>query len=205
VIFLIFLRLTGDLTTVLYIPYFNFSISIPALLYYPFAVFVIVGTVNAVNITDGADGLAAGVTLPIAVCLVFAACMSGVTALAIFAAALAGGLIAFLFFNFHPAKVFMGDTGSLFLGGAVCALAFAIDMPLLLITLGFVYFVEIMSDIIQISYFKITKGKRVFKMAPIHHHFELCGWSEYKLFTIFTTVSTLFAGISLLAVYLRYN
>ena len=194
--FVLLMRLTGNLTPNLYIPFFDVSIPIPEPIYFIFAAFVAVGTVNSVNITDGVDGLATGVTLPVAIWFAVIAFLMSFAAVGIFAAALVGGLVAFLFFNFHPAKVFMGDTGSLFLGGAVCAMAFAIDMPLILIPLGVIYFVETLSDIIQVSYFKLTKGKRVFKMAPIHHHFEMCGWSEYKLFAVFTTVSAVFAVIS---------
>jgi len=203
--FVVLMHNFGNLTTDLYIPFLNAAIAIPTPLYYVFAAFVIVGTVNSVNITDGVDGLATGVTIPVAICITALAIFWEHITVGIFAAALTGGLVAFLFFNFHPAKVFMGDTGSLFLGGAVCALAFAMDMPLILVLLGFVYFVETLSDIIQIGYFKITGGKRIFKMAPIHHHFEMCGWSEYKLFTVFTTVSAVFAVIAFFSVYLRYN
>ena len=116
-----------------------------------------------------------------------------------------GALMGFLVYNFHPAKVFMGDTGSLYLGGIVCAMAFAMDMPLVLVTLGFVYIIETLSDIIQVLYFKISHGKRIFKMAPIHHHFEMCGWSEEKVFAVFSLVSAVFAVISYLAVYGRYG
>jgi len=203
--FVVLMHLLGNLTTSLYVPFINATLVIPTPIYYVFAAFVIVGTVNSVNITDGADGLATGVTIPIVACILALAFYWGHTTVGVFAAALLGGLIAFLAFNFYPAKVFMGDTGSLFLGGAVCALAFAMDMPLILITLGFVYFVETLSDIIQVTYFKLTKGKRVFKMAPIHHHFEMSGWSEYRLFAVFTTVSSIFAVISFLGVYQRYN
>ncbi|MCL2366584.1 MAG: phospho-N-acetylmuramoyl-pentapeptide-transferase [Oscillospiraceae bacterium] len=202
--FVIFMRVTGNLNPSLYVPFVNITWHIPEPIYYLFAIFVIVGTVNSVNITDGVDGLATGVTIPVAIWFVIIALSWSVASVGIFAAALVGGLIAFLFFNFHPAKVFMGDTGSLFLGGAVCAMAFALDMPLILIPLGIVYFVETLSDLIQITYFKLTKGKRVFKMAPIHHHFEMLGWSEYKLFTVFTTVSAIFALISYLGVMHRY-
>jgi phospho-N-acetylmuramoyl-pentapeptide-transferase len=205
VAFVLLLRLTGNLDTSLYIPFFNVAISVPAPIYYAFAAFVAVGTVNSVNITDGIDGLVTGVSVPVAVCFALVAVLWSYAAVGVFAASLAGGLVAFLLFNFHPAKVFMGDTGSLFLGGAICALAFAMDMPLILIPLGIVYFVETLSDIIQISYFKMTKGKRVFKMAPIHHHFEMCGWSEYKLFTVFTTVSVVFAALSYYGVYFRHS
>jgi len=201
--FVLLMELTGNLTPNLYIPFFNVSITIPGPVYYVFTAFVAVATVNAVNITDGVDGLATGVSIPVAIFFAVVAGFWGYREYGIFAAALAGGLVAFLFFNFHPAKVFMGDTGSLFLGGAVCALAFAMDMPLILIFLGIVYLVETFSDIIQITYYKMTHGKRVFKMAPLHHHLELCGWSEYKVFIVFTAVSTAFAIISYLGVYLR--
>ena len=116
--------------------------------------------------------------------------------LAILPAALCGGLVAYLFFNWHPAKVFMGDTGSLFLGGAVCALSFALNMPLILILVGFVYIVETLSVIMQVTYFKLTHGKRIFKMSPIHHHFEMCGWKEVKIVLIFTAVSALMCIIA---------
>jgi len=195
------MHLIGNLTTYMYVPFIDVTVSIPATLYYIFAAFVIVGTVNSVNITDGVDGLVTGVTIPVAACILAIAYHLSHTTVGLFAAALLGGLVAFLIFNFHPAKIFMGDTGSLFLGGAICALVFAMDMPLLLIVLGFVYIIEALSDIIQVVYFKLTKGKRVFKMAPIHHHFELCGWSEYKLFVVFTLASTIFAVISYLGVY----
>ena len=201
--FLIVMRLSGNITTNLYIPFFNVTAAIPAPVYYTVAAFVIVGTVNAVNITDGLDGLATGVSIPVAVCYTFIAFMWGLSALGIFAAALAGALVAFLFFNFHPAKVIMGDTGSLFLGGAICATAFALDVPLLLLPLGIVYFIETLSVILQVSYFKLTHGKRIFKMSPIHHHFELCGWNEYKVFTVFTAVSAVFAVLSYFGVYKR--
>ena len=113
--------------------------------------------------------------------------------------------IGFLVYNFHPAKVFMGDTGSLFLGGAVAGLAFAYDMPLVLLLVGIVYICETLSDIIQVAYFKATHGKRIFKMAPLHHHFELCGWSEVKLVTIFTLVSAVFCMLALWGVIGRYH
>lgn len=203
--FVLLLRLTGYLTPNLYIPFFNISWPLPEIGYHIFAVFVIVSTVNAVNITDGVDGLVTGVSIPVALCYTAIAFVWGYTALGIFAAALAGGLVAFLVFNFHPAKIFMGDTGSLFLGGAVCALAFSMDMPLILLPLGIVYIVEVLSDVIQIVYFKITHGKRIFKMAPLHHHFEMTGWSEKKLFFVFTAVSAVFSLISFLAVYMRYD
>ena len=204
VLFVLAMRLTGIAGSELYIPFFQVTVSIPVPVYYVFAVFVIVGCVNAVNLTDGIDGLATGVSLPVTVFYTVMAAIWGYEAQGIFAAALTGGLAAFLCFNFHPARVFMGDTGSLFLGGAVCAMAFAFNMPLILIPLGIVYICEALSDIIQVGYFKLTHGKRVFKMAPIHHHFEMCGWSEYKVFAVFTAVSLVFAVISWLGVRTRF-
>ena len=205
--FVIVMQFADNLTSSvdIYVPFFNISFVMPAVLYYIFAAFVIVGTVNSVNITDGIDGLSSGVTIPVAAAFSLIALLWGDTASGIIAAAIVGGLVGFLIFNFYPAKVFMGDTGSLFLGGAVCALAFAMDMPLILITLGIVYFLETLSVIIQVVYFKLTKGKRVFKMAPVHHHFEMCGWSEYKVFVVFTSVSAVFAVLSYFGVFHRYG
>ena len=196
VAFLALMRLEGMLTTDLYVPFLQISLHISWPVYMVFAAFVIVGTVNAVNITDGLDGLATSVTIPVALFFVSVATWWGYTQLGIFAGALLGGLLGFLIFNAYPAKVFMGDTGSLFLGGAVAGLAFAFDMPLVLILVGIVYIVETLSDIIQVAYFKLTHGKRIFKMAPIHHHFELCGWSEIKIVVVFTVVSTVFCALA---------
>jgi phospho-N-acetylmuramoyl-pentapeptide-transferase len=125
-----------------------------------------------------------------------AAILKGRTDLALLPACLVGGLIAYLFFNWHPAKVFMGDTGSLFLGGVVCGLAFALDMPLVLIMVGFVYIMETLSVILQVGYFKLTHGKRLFKMAPIHHHFEMCGWKEERIVLTFAGVSAVMCIIA---------
>lgn len=203
--FLLVLRLEGYITPNLYIPFFNVSVKLPEVVYFILAAFIVVGTVNAVNITDGVDGLLTGVTLPVAIFFAFAAWKWGMRVQGVFAAALAGSLGAFLIFNFNPAKVFMGDTGSLFIGGAVCALAFSLDMPLVLVPLGMVYIIETLSDIIQVVYFKATHGKRIFKMAPIHHHFEKCGWSEKKLFVVFTCASIVFALVAWLGVMFRYS
>ena len=189
IVFTVLLRDTGYLTPDLYIPFFNVSFQLPWAVYMVFAAFVIVATVNAVNLTDGVDGLATGVTLPVALFFLAVSLMWKITDLSIFAAALVGGLCAFLIYNFHPAKVFMGDTGSLFLGGTVCGLAFALDIPLIIVLVGIIYLLETLSDIIQVTYFKLTHGKRIFRMAPLHHHFEMGGWSEEKLFTVFTLVT----------------
>lgn len=200
ILFLMLMRYEGQLSSEVYIPFLDVSFSLNWPLYMVFAAFVIVGTVNAVNITDGLDGLSTSVSIPVALFFVSAATWWGYTQLGIFAGALLGGLLAFLLYNAHPAKVFMGDTGSLFLGGAVAGLAFAFDMPLILLLVGIIYIIETLSDIIQIIFFKLTHGKRIFKMAPIHHHFEMCGWSEIKIVTVFTAVSTLFCALALLGV-----
>ncbi len=200
ILFLMLMRYEGRLSPDLYVPFLNVSIHLSWPLYMAFAAFVVVGTVNAVNLTDGLDGLATSVTIPVALFFVSAATWWGYTQMGVFAAALLGGLLAFLLFNAHPAKVFMGDTGSLFLGGAVAGMAFAFDLPLVLIFVGIIYIVETLSDIIQVTYFKLTHGKRIFKMAPIHHHFEMCGWSEIKIVTVFTAVSILFCALALFGV-----
>ena len=204
--FLCLMRYIGVLTPNLYIPFFQTHIVLPWVVYLIFAAFVIVGTVNAVNITDVVDGLASTVTLPVGIFFaVIALGWSNCHGAGIFAAALVGGLLGFLLYNHYPAKVFMGDTGSLFLGGAVAAMAFACDMPLVLILVGFVYLCETLSDIIQVGYFKLTHGKRVFKMAPLHHHFEMCGWSEKKVVAVFGLVSLLLCALAYLGVCQRYR
>ncbi len=195
-LFLYALLKTGVMTSDLYIPFVNCTIHINPIVYIFFAMFVMVGCVNAVNLTDGVDGLCGSVTIPVMVFFTAAAVAMNRLDLAILPAALVGGLLAYLIYNWHPAKVFMGDTGSLFLGGVVCAMAFALDMPLVLILVGFVYIVETLSDIIQIIYFKLTHGKRIFKMAPIHHHFEMCGWKEVKIVLVFSFVSALMCVIA---------
>ena len=189
--FVVLLRYLGVLSPNLYIPFVGVELILPWWVYMAFAAFVMVATVNAVNITDGVDGLAAGVTIPVALFYVAVAAWNGCTELGVFGAALAGGLAAFLIYNFHPAKVFMGDTGSLFLGGAVCGMAFALDIPLIIPVIGIIYVAEVLSDIIQVAYFKLTHGKRIFRMAPLHHHLEMGGWSEVKLFCIFSLITLL--------------
>lgn len=166
--------------------------------YYPLMLFIIIGAVNAVNLTDGVDGLAASVTMVAAMGFMLIAAIQSFTQMDLMAAALAGGCLGFLVWNFHPAKVFMGDTGSMFWGGMVVALAFGLRKPVLLLFIGIVYVVETMSDIIQIGSVKLT-GKRVFKMAPIHHHFEMCGWSEVKIVVVFSAVTALGCLIAVLS------
>ena len=188
-IYLYVLYLQGTLTCDIYIPFVNTTFYLHPIVYIFFAMFVMVGCVNAVNLTDGVDGLCASVTVPVMVFFTAASIAMGKWDVALLPACLIGGLVAYLFYNWHPAKVFMGDTGSLFLGGIVCALAFALDMPLILVLVGIVYIVETLSVILQVGYFKLTHGKRLFKMSPIHHHFEMCGWKEVKIVLIFSAVS----------------
>ena len=197
------LRREGYLEAHLYIPFWNVTVDLPDWLYFVLAAFIVVGTVNAVNLTDGLDGLAASVTIPVMICYTAVAFFWGrqFESLGIFAAGLTGGLFGFLLYNFYPAKCFMGDTGSLFLGGAVCGMAFALDMPLILVPLGIIYIIETLSDIIQVGYFKLTHGKRVFRMAPFHHHLEMGGWTgrkwtEKQIVTLFTSITIVFAVIA---------
>lgn len=186
-------------TTSMLVPFLGFVDIGP--LYWPLSAILIVGIVNAVNFTDGIDGLNASVTFFAAVFFMVIASFLGMLGIGISAAALAGGCLGFLIWNFNPAKVFMGDTGSLFLGGMVCALAFGINIPIFLFLLGIIYICEICSVVLQVVYFKITKGKRLFKMSPIHHHFEMCGWSETKICSNFSLVEVLVGIIALLLVF----
>ena len=204
VVFLCLMRYEGLLTNDLYVPFLQVSFTVNRVVYLIFAAFVIVGAVNAVNLTDGVDGLATSVTFVVMVFFTVTALLWHMSTLALFPAALAGGLAAFFVYNHHPAKVFMGDTGSLFLGGAVAALGFALDMPLILIPVGIIYIAETMSDIIQVAYFKATHGKRFFKMAPLHHHLELSGWSEAKLVAVFSGITLVCCVLAYLGVQGRY-
>lgn len=211
-LFVFLLRRFGYLTPDLYIPFFNVTVYMSEWLFYVFAIFVIVATVNAVNLTDGVDGLATGTSIPVFLFFSAIAFYWGVEylSLGIFASALVGGLLGFLIYNYNPAKVFMGDTGSLFLGGAVAGMAFAFDMPLIILVTGILYVIEALSDVLQVGYFKLTHGKRIFRMAPFHHHLEMGGWTgkkwtEKELFSLFTGVSTIFALLSFIGVYDRFG
>ena len=165
----------------------------------PVLLFIVVGTANGTNFTDGLDGLASSVTVIVATFFTVVAIGTG-SGIEPITCAVVGALLGFLLFNVYPASVFMGDTGSLALGGFVAASAYMLQMPLFIPIVGFIYLAEVLSDIIQVSYFKMTGGKRVFKMAPIHHHFELCGWSETRVVTVFSIVTAIlclvaYAGI----------
>ena len=199
-IFLYILYKEGIMSASLYIPFFHVYWELHPLVYIFFAMFVIVGCVNAVNLTDGIDGLSSSVTLPVMAFFTASAVAMGKMELALLPGALVGGLAAFLCYNWKPAKMFMGDTGSLFLGGAVCGLAFALDMPLVLVMIGIIYIVETLSVILQVGYFKLTHGKRLFKMAPIHHHFEKCGWSEERIVLTFASVTVAMCVLAWFAV-----
>lgn len=188
--------------TVWYLPFIgnvNFKSNLfLSVVFWLVSIFIIYGCVNSVNLTDGVDGLCSSVTTTVAITFIIASFMLKFAGLGILAGALLGGVLGFLCWNWNPAKTFMGDTGSLFLGGMVVALGFAIKCPLLLLPIGIVYVCETMSDIIQIGYFKITHGKRIFKMAPIHHHFEMCGWKEKKICVVFSAVNAVGCAVALL-------
>ena len=195
--YILALDLTGNLESNIIIPFVNKTFTMPLWLYSLFIMFVVCGTVNAVNLTDGLDGLAASITVVVSLFFAVAGHIFSTSA-AYFSLAIAGGCIGFLFFNKHPAKVFMGDTGSLFLGGAISVVAIGIGMPLILVIAGFVYLFETLSVILQVASFKLT-GKRIFKMSPIHHHFEMCGWKEQKIVLVFSLVSLLLCIIAFIS------
>ena len=186
--------------TQLVIPFTNHIINL-GIWYIPFMMIFIIGTVNAVNLTDGLDGLASGVTLIVSCFFVLFAVSISNSDVAILAAATAGACLGFLGFNSYPAKVFMGDTGSMALGGAVVAFATLTNSPLIIIIVGFIYLAEALSVMIQVTYFKLTNGKRIFKMAPLHHHFEQCGWPETRVVFVFWIVTVVLCWIGVLAVF----
>ncbi len=198
-IYIIVLKETGNLDTHIILPFAEKTVSMPWWLYIVFILFVVTGTVNAVNLTDGIDGLASSITSVVALFFAVAAALLANSGALYFAMALLGGCLAFLIYNRHPAKVFMGDTGSLFLGGSISVLAVGMQIPLMLIIAGFVYLFETLSVIIQVTSFKLT-GKRVFRMSPIHHHFEMCGWSEKKIVTVFSSVTLILCVLSVCSI-----
>ena len=197
VMFLVSLMMLGQFSPQIVIPFFDITLNMPLWLYFLFAIFVMTGTVNAVNLTDGLDGLATSVTIPVILFFAMSAYGQGEMGIFSFGFAAVGGLLGFLIYNKYPAKVFMGDTGSLFLGGAVVVSAIALKMHLYLVIAGFIYFAEALSVILQVASFKLT-GKRIFKMSPIHHHFEMCGWKEVKIVLVFTAVTIVLCAVSAL-------
>lgn len=192
------LFLLGDRSTIVLAPFYG-QVDL-SLLYYPLATLGIVYLVNVVNITDGIDGLCASVTFVVSLGFLAIAAILQNDGMSVLSAALAGGCLGFLVWNFYPAKVFMGDTGSLFLGGMVVALAFGLGIPVFLLFMGILYILEGLSVVIQVLYFKSTGGKRLFKMSPIHHHFEMSGWSETKIVTVFSLVQLAGCILAVLAV-----
>ena len=196
-LFCIYMMTINDNGTTIRIPFTNSTWRLSW--FYPFFMFIVMlGTDNGVNFTDGVDGLCSSVTVIVAAFLTIAAIVLKVE-IAPITAAVGGALLGFLCFNSHPAKLFMGDTGSLALGGFVSAAFFMIGEPILIVIVGFIYFAEILSAMIQVAYFKKTGGKRIFKMAPIHHHFELSGWSETQVVTVFTIVTVILSLIGFIA------
>lgn len=193
VIFVLYLIKGLNLGTETYIPFLNQYVAIPIFAYIPFAILVILATTNAVNLTDGIDGLSSSVCTIIITCLTVIATIFGVKEIIIYGAIAIGAILGFLMFNIYPAKAFMGDTGSLFLGGVVSGIALYLKIPLVLLIIAIIPVIETISVIIQVSHFKRT-GKRVFKMAPLHHHFELSGWRENQVVMVFSVI-TLIASI----------
>ena len=197
-IFVFYIVKYTDISLTMRIPFWSGHFLNLGWLAVPVLFFAVIGTVNGVNFTDGLDGLASSVTLIVAVffTVVSIGMKSGIVPIT---GAVVGGLMGFLLFNVYPAKVFMGDTGSLALGGFVAGTAYVMQMPLFILIVGLIYLIEVLSVIIQVTYFKATHGKRIFKMAPIHHHFELCGWSETRVVAVFSVITAVMCMVALLA------
>lgn len=198
-IFVFYLLHYTDVSLAMKMPFLNGVYLDFGWLNIPILFFVVIGTVNGTNFTDGLDGLASSVTVLVATFFTVVAIgtNSGIEPIT---CAVVGALLGFLLFNVHPASVFMGDTGSLALGGFVAATAYMMQMPIYIVIVGFIYLIEVVSVILQVSYFKMTGGKRIFKMAPIHHHFELCGWSETRVVAVFSIVTALLCLVALMGV-----
>ena len=194
-LFLAAMKLTGNLSTAVAIPFTDITLEL-GIFYYILSILLITGIINAVNLTDGIDGLASSVTLAVGAFFAVAAFTLGMLPEVVISGITIGACLGFLVYNFYPARVFMGDTGSLFLGGLVIGMAYMIENPLIIILVGIIYICEAASVIIQVGYFKITHGKRFFKMAPIHHHFEKCGWSELKVVGVFSLVTVIAGAIA---------
>ncbi len=201
IIYLVAMHFSGCINTTIRIPFIGATLEL-GWFYYVFAFILIIGFVNSVNLTDGLDGLASSVTLIVGIFFSVAAVAVESRVLGLIGAATIGATAGFLVYNFYPARVFMGDTGSLFLGGLVVGATFVLDEPMVIFLVGIIYLVEAMSDIIQVGVFKLSgRKKRVFKMAPIHHHFEQCGWSEVKVVAVFSLVTFIFCVIAYLGIF----
>ncbi len=199
VIFVMYIIKFAGINGELLIPFTKNSVTLPMWIYIPFTIFVILGTTNAVNLTDGVDGLGGSISVIIIATLTVLGIMFERTEIVIFGSIICGAILGFLIFNIHPAKVFMGDTGSLMLGGIISAMAIYLKVPILLILIAIIPVLETLSVILQVSYYKKT-GNRIFKMAPLHHHFELSGWSENKVVSIFSIITTIVCIIGIYAV-----
>ena len=194
-LFIFFMAISGSVTTEVYIPFINRSWDM-GWFYYVFSLILITGFVNSVNLTDGLDGLASSVTFVVGGFFAVAAFACGKSELSLISGLVIGAVLGFLVYNFYPAKIFMGDTGSLYLGGMVVAMAYLLDNPMIIFPVGIIYLAETFSVILQVTYFKLTHGKRLFKMTPIHHHFEKCGCGEVKVVLAFSLVTLVFCIIA---------
>lgn len=199
VMYTLYIISIANIGTDTYIPFFKTYINIPVFLYIPFAIFVMLATTNAINLTDGVDGLCPTVATIIIACLTVIAIMLDVKEVVVFGTIVVGVCLGFLIFNIHPAKVFMGDTGSLLLGGAIVGMALYLKMPLLLIIIAFIPVIETASVMLQVIYYKKT-GNRIFKMAPLHHHFELSGWGENKVVSVFGILTLILCVVGLMVI-----
>lgn len=199
VIYALILANDEEIGTNTLIPIVNIYISMPVLIYIPFAICTMLATTNAINLTDGIDGLSASVSMIIIACLTVIGIINGETEVALFGSLVSGACLGFLMFNLHPAKIFMGDTGSLLLGGVIVAMALYLKIPLLLIVIAIIPVLETASVIIQVAYFRKT-GNRIFKMAPLHHHFELCGWKESTVVSVFSLITLVACIIGILVI-----
>lgn len=200
ILFVVYVGLRSSFSTSMMLPIFGITVNF-SFLYYILALILIIGFVNAVNLTDGVDGLCTTVTLPVAAFFCVAAAAMKCYDISVLSAALLGSCAAFLVYNWNPAKIMMGDVGSFFLGSMVVGLSFALDLPLIILLVGIVYFLEALSVMIQVFYFKLTHGKRLFKMTPIHHSFELSGYSEKQICALFGGCSLLACGLVLIWVF----
>lgn len=198
-IFTVYLVKVQNISTDIIIPFLGKSLMLPIWIYIPFTIFVILSVTNAVNLTDGVDGVASCVVIAMALCLTFISIMLDIKEVTLIGSIILGICSGFLIFNLHPAKVFMGDTGSLLLGGVVAGMAISMKLPIIILVIAIIPIIEVLSVIIQVAYFKKT-GKRVFKMAPFHHHLELSGWNESKIVIVFTLITIVLGVIAILSI-----
>ena len=199
VVYAVYLTKVLNIGTETYIPFLKVYVNMPIWIYIPFAIIVMLATTNAINLTDGIDGLSTSVTTIIITCLTIIGIILGVKEVAVFGSILIGACLGFLLFNLHPAKIMMGDTGSLLLGGAIAGIALYLKMPIILLIIALVPIIETLSVILQVGHYKKT-GERIFKMAPIHHHFELSGWKESKIVTVFGVITLILSFIALISI-----